>query len=58
MLLEHQTPMFDNVQQSGLEWLAIDSEPLVNQSYVVYLADIIVDLFVCVDLVVAMVTEN
>ncbi len=50
MLFEHVAPLFDRVEQGGLEWLAVHTEPFVNELDVVEFAHILVGLLVLVHL--------
>ena len=50
MLLEHETPSLDRVQQRVLEGLCIDEEPRVKHVRVLKGVNFFEDLLVCVDL--------
>ena len=50
MLFEHEAPSLDDIEKCLLEWIGINSEPVLKDMDALNLLDLIVNLLICVDL--------
>lgn len=50
MLLEHEAPSFDDVEQRLFEWIGIHPEPVLKDVDTLNVLHLFVDLLICVNL--------